>query len=141
MHVMIACFYKNGFGYQENILPEKHKELGFDVNIVTYNKGGDASYKGGTPPITYLNTDGIPVHVLENNLTFLKRVPFVNMFINATLGLYKKLEELQPDIIFVHGICVPDNLEIVRYIENHRNVKLYADNHSDYYNLNGGIEM
>lgn len=134
VHVMIACFYKNGFGYQENILPEKHKELGFDVNIVTYNKGGDASYKGGTPPVTYLNPDGIPVHVLKNNLTFLKRVPFVNMFINATLGLYKKLEELQPDIIFVHGICVPDNLEIVRYIENHRNVKLYADNHSDYYN-------
>ena len=134
VHVMIACFYKNGFGYQENILPEKHKELGFDVNIVTYNKGGDASYKGGTPPITYLNPDGIPVHVLKDNTSVLKRVPFVNMFVNATSGLYKKLEELQPDIIFVHGICTPDNFEIVRYIENHRNVKLYADNHSDYYN-------
>lgn len=73
VHVMIACFYKNGFGYQENILPEKHKELGFDVNIVTYNKGGDASYKGGTPPITYLNPDGIPVHVLKDNTSFFKK--------------------------------------------------------------------
>lgn len=134
VHVMIACFYKNGFGYQENILPEKHKELGFDVNIVTYNKGGDASYKGGTPPITYLNPDGIPVHVLKDNTSFFKKVPLVNMFVNVTSGLYNKIEELQPDIIFVHGICSLDNMEIVRYKKNHPNVKLYADNHSDYYN-------
>ena len=46
VHVMIANFYKNGFGYQENILPAKHKELGYDVEIITYNQGGDASYKG-----------------------------------------------------------------------------------------------
>ena len=134
VHVMIACFYKNGFGYQENILPEKHKELGFDVNIVTYNKGGDASYKGGTPPITYLNPDGIPVHVLKDNTSFFKKVPLVNMFVNVTSGLYNKIEELQPDILFVHGICSSDNMEIVRYKKNHPNVKLYADNHSDYYN-------
>ena len=43
VHVMIACFYKNGFGYQENILPEKHKELGFDVNIDITTK---ESYNG-----------------------------------------------------------------------------------------------
>lgn len=131
---MVACFYKNGFGYQENILPAKHKELGFDVNIITYNKGGDASYQEAPAPVSYLNPDGIPVHVLKDNGSFLRKIPFVNMRVNATRGLYNKLEELSPDIIFMHGINMPDNIDVISYRKQHPKVKLYADNHSDYYN-------
>ena len=135
VHVVIACFYKNGFGYQENILPAKHKELGYDVEIITYNQGGDASYQGGdTSPVTYINPDGISVHVLEKNKSFLRRIPYLNMKINLTKGLYEKLSEIKPDIIFVHGISAYDNLEVVKYKRFHPSVRLYADNHSDYYN-------
>lgn len=131
---MVACFYKNGFGYQENILPAKHKELGYDVSIITYNKGGDASYKEADPPVKYINPDGIPVYVLRDNSSILRNIPLINMSINATSGLYKKLEELSPKIIFMHGINMPDNLEVIKYRKNHENVRLFADNHSDYYN-------
>lgn len=135
VHVMMACFYKNGFGYQENILPAKHKELGYDVEIVTYNQGGDASYNNGMgAPLTYINPDGISVHVLESNHSLLRKIPFLNMKINTTKGLYKKLEEINPDIIFVHGITSNDNLEVVKYKRKNPKVFVYVDNHSDYFN-------
>lgn len=134
VHVMVACFYKNGFGYQENILPAKHKELGYDVSIITYNKGGDASYNEAEAPVKYINPDGIPVYVLKSNNSLLKKVPFVNMFVYSTCGLYKQLEKINPDIIFMHGINMPDNLEVIRYKQHHAEIKLFADNHSDYYN-------
>ena len=131
---MLDCFYKEGFGYQENILPAKHKAMGYDVHIVTYNKGGDASYKGGEPPVTYTNCDGIPVHILANNPSILCRIPGIVGWIDSTLGLETLLEEIHPDIIFIHGICKHDNLHFVRYKDRHMEVSIYADNHSDYYN-------
>ena len=134
VHVMFACFYKNGFGYQENILPAKHKQLGYEVEIITYNKGGDASYEKEPAPCTYLNQDGIKVHVLATNGSILRAIPLVNLFINVTKGTYEKLEQLNPDIVFIHGINCQDNMEVVRYVKKKHNVKLYVDNHSDFYN-------
>lgn len=133
LHTMLDCFYKNGFGYQENILPAKHKQLGFDVHIVTYNQGRDASYKAN-PPITYTNPDGIPVHVLDTNKSPLRHIPVVIGWTNTTIGLYELLEDIRPDIIFIHGLCIYDNLIFIRYKQRHPDVKLFADNHSDYYN-------
>lgn len=134
VHVMLACFYKNGFGYQENILPAKHKELGFDVRICTYNQGGDASYPEGVPPLTYINPDGIPVHVLESVYSLGFRIPMLGGWFRRTKGIYEYLESEQPDYIFIHGVTASDNLDVIRYKRKHPEVKLYADNHSDYYN-------
>lgn len=134
VHIMLDCFYKNGFGYQENILPAKHRQLGHEVHIITYNQGGDASYHKAEPPVTYINPDNIPVHVLAESRSILKKMPVVVGWVDKTVGLYDKLEELQPDIIFIHGICLHDNLNAIRYKENHPDTIIYADSHSDYYN-------
>ncbi len=134
VHAMLDCFYKEGFGYQENILPAKHKAMGYDVHIVTYYKGGDATYKGGEPPVTYTNSDGIPVHILANNPSFLRKIPGIVGWIDSTLGLETQLEKIRPDIIFIHGLCKHDNLHFVRYKNKHPEVRIFADNHSDYYN-------
>lgn len=135
VHVMMACFYKNGFGYQENILPAKHRQLGYTVEIVTYNQGGDASYNNGIgAPLTYINPDSIPVHVLDVNKSLSSKVPILKLFCSKTSGLYEKLESLSPEIIFIHGIYSIDNLDVIKYCKQHRNVQLFADNHSDYYN-------
>ena len=135
VHIMICAWYKEGFSYQENILPLKHQELGLDVHIITYNQGGEASYTAvGNPPITYTNSNGIPVHILlkRSNVFLDKIIP--QLFMLQTCGLYEKLEELQPDIIFVHGIPGLDHLLVTKYVKNHPHVRLYADNHADYYN-------
>lgn len=130
---MLDCFYKEGLGYQENILPAKHKQMGYDVHIITY-KQSDNPYCKENVATTYINNDGVTVHVLTTSKSFLRRIPIVIGWVDATVGLKTLLNTINPDIIFVHGLCIYDNLHFVNYKRKHTEVKLYADNHSDYYN-------
>lgn len=140
VHIMIAADYKEGYGYQENILPCKHKELGYDVQIITYNQGGEASYNNGEgAPLSYINKDGICVNVLKSRSeNLIDRIPKLRAFTNTlcykTKGLYHKLTDIHPDIIFVHGVSVMDHLIVLRYVKKNNNTRLYIDNHNDYYN-------
>lgn len=133
VHAMLDCFYKEGLGYQENILPAKHKQLGYDVHIITFNHEDNDC---GTihVPTTYTNGDGIPVHVLALNKSLSKHIPIVTGWRDTTIGLKDVLETIKPDIIFIHGLCLYDNLHFVEYKHKHPEVKIFADNHSDYYN-------
>lgn len=137
---MVCAVYKDGMGYQENILPMKHKALGYDVDIITFDQGGDASHQSDKePPYTYMSEHSIPVHVLaKRKPMWMDRIPHLRAlpyhYYKATEGLYKTLEQIKPDIIFVHGIDCKDHEEVLKYLENHQQVRFYADNHNDYYN-------
>ena len=136
IHVIIAAAYREGFGYQENLLAQKHKELGYDVGVITwdrYNQYGDilADSMGVK---RYVNNFGVRVVVLPTAIDSLRRIPVFGMCFNRTKYLYETLVEEAPDIIFVHGIQAADNEEVVRYKHKHPNVRVYADNHNDYYN-------
>ena len=126
LHVIIACFYKEGFGYQENILPEKHKELGYDVYVV---------FNGGKEKTThYINDSGIKVCALQSNKNILHHIPYIKSFIPSTIGLYNHICCVNPDIIFIHGSESIDNLEVCKYKKKNPNVKVFSDQHGDYYN-------
>lgn len=139
-HIMVCAVYKDGQGYQENILPMKHKALGYDVDIITFDQGGEASHKSDkTAPYTYTSEHGIPVHVLaKRKPIWLDRIPRLralpSLYLDKTVGLCDKLEEIKPDIVFVHGIQLHDHYEVLKYAKRHPEVRLYADNHADYYN-------
>lgn len=139
-HIMVCAVYKDGQGYQENILPMKHKALGYDVDIITCDQGGEATHQcDQIPPYTYISEHGIPVHVLaKRKPIWLDRIPRLralpSLYLNKTVGLCEKLEEIKPDIVFVHGIKLHDHYEVLKYIDSHPGVRLYADNHADYYN-------
>ena len=34
VHLCLACFYPDGYSYQENMLPQYHKMLGMEVAII-----------------------------------------------------------------------------------------------------------
>lgn len=132
LHIMIACFYVETMEYQENVLPRKHKELGFDVEIITTQFSFDKNGKKYLRDVeTYKNNDGINVHVLSYkkssflfNLLGLKRVE----------KLYDRIELYEPDIIFVHGCQFYDINEIIKYKKKYPITKLYVDNHTDFVN-------
>lgn len=139
VHVMVCAAYRDGWGYQENILPKKHARLGYDVHLITFDQFPEESAKTLTAPRTYTSRDGLPVHVLAKRkkaaIEYLPKVrAFYTPFHNATVGLGRKLEELSPDIIFVHGVSLHDHLEVAGYAARHPEVRLYVDNHADYYN-------
>lgn len=136
VHVILAAPYREGFGYQENLLARKHKELGYDVSIIACDRY--KSYGNLTPDANglkrYTNPYGINVTVLPDNNIRLRRIPWFGMCFYKTKHLYSVMEQENPDVIFVHGIQLADHEDVVKYKKNHPKVKVYIDNHNDYYN-------
>lgn len=130
-NVVISNFYKEGFGYQENILPQKQMQNGHDVCIITcHNNGHNA-------PSEYINERGVRVIVLRKNESIFKGIPVLTAGVDKSIGLYESLIKEAPDVIFVHGIYAHDYKWIIKYKRKNPNVKLFIDNHADYYNNKG----
>lgn len=128
-HIAIANFYREGMGYQENILPIKHKEIGCEAVMISCNQN-----EGKRQVESYTNIEGLKVYLLPKKKNLLMRIPVVNCMVNKISGLQTVLEEVQPTIIFMHGLQAVDNLDVINYIKNHPLVTLYVDQHADFYN-------
>lgn len=135
----MACFYVEGMGYQENILPKKHKELGLDVSIIAspyapFQEGENNIRECGV----YVNRDGVEVTILPFSKCYNSRSPYVkklSAFMKKYSGLIKTLESMAPDIIFIHGLQELDTMDVVKYKKKHPDTKIYVDQHGDYYNM------
>lgn len=130
VHICISERYEEGASYQENLLSKRHKDLGNDVYIIATQNYFDGKTKSTKhrPASNYINNNGIPVFILPNNHSF----RYSSLFFDVTKGLYSKLSEIKPDVIFVHGVTVKDNRHIARYAHTHKGVKVFVDNHNDY---------
>lgn len=130
LHLMLACFYIDNYSYQENLLPKYHKKAGHDVEIVaslfTFDENGNGKWLKKTD--RYLNEHGIPVTRLE-----FKKGKFSSR-LRRYVGLEGELERIKPDLIFIHGVQFCDIDVVVKYLKKHPEVKVYADNHSDFSN-------
>lgn len=130
LHLMLGCFYIDNYSYQENYLPKHHKLQGHDVEIVASLFTFDENGKGKFLPkaCKYENEYGIPVTRLDfkkgNTAKRLRRY----------VGLKEELEKISPDLIFIHGVQFMDIDVVAKYCKVHPEVKVYADNHSDFSN-------
>jgi len=132
VHICLAAFYVEGWGYQENLLPKYHVEMGHTVTIFTsdyvFNNKSEVGVREETE---YVNPHGIKVRIV-------KRCPQKGTLYNVFhdfAGLYEMLEEERPDLIFVHGGQFSSLSKVVQYCKKHRKVKLCIDQHGDYYNM------
>lgn len=130
IHLMLSSFYIDNYSYQENLLPKYHKSQGHDVSIIaslfTFDENGNGAWL--PEPSDYINEYGIPV----TRLNFSKK-PFSKR-LRKYEGLYKKLEEIEPEIIFIHNVQFNDIDVVVKYLKSHVNVRVFVDNHADYSN-------
>ncbi len=130
LHLMLACFYIDNYSYQENYLPKHHKLQGHNVEIVASLFTFDENGKGKWLPRAdkYINEYGIPV----------TRLAFKSRWFSAKLRYYEGLERelirIAPDVIFIHGVQFMDISVVAEYCRKHSNVKVFADNHSDFSN-------
>lgn len=128
-HIVIFENYQEGYSYQENLLSQKHKELGYDVSIIASQSYRDNNYNYHLRPLgDYVNEYGINVYVLKNT----KHNPHLSQFYDKCIGLYEKLFEIKPDIIFLHNFSGKDVSYIALYMQQFPRTKLYVDCHSDY---------
>jgi len=140
VHIMISCFYIEGAGYQENLLPRAQIREGHNVTIISSQYCFNSKYEPMSRPAgEYLNSDGIKVIILKDN----KKLPSIlGTYQRKCQGLYEALDKETPDIIFMHGLSEKDGIDAAKYVAKHQAAKLYCDHHSDYYNsanLNKGI--
>lgn len=131
VHLCLACFFPDGYAYQENMLPKFHKAMGCDVEVIasrlTFDAHGkDALYDG---PRHYRNEYDIPVTRLDY------RTPaMIYRRLRRYVGTLRALEAAAPDILFIHGCQFMDIDQVAHYLRRHPGTRVYVDNHADFSN-------
>ena len=132
VHICLVEGYTEGLNYQENMIIKYQAKEGHNVSLLTT----DHCFHEGVWGLCRTESDYInPQGVRIIRLPFLLPVPYA---VNRKIGLFKNtmkyLEELKPDVIFVHNLQFQDIRSIVRYKKKNPQTIIYADNHSDFSN-------
>ena len=127
---MFTSQFHDNTGYQENLLMKQQVELGNSVAMLSFDNS--ISHK-----VVYYNLDGVKVISLPSDFVNYPRkfkiLTYLNLYKSHIKGTTDCLATLKPDVIFIHGLQSFDNIEVVKYAKNNH-VRLYADNHNDFYN-------
>lgn len=131
LHLCLSAFFIDNYSYQENILPKYHAKQGHEVTVIaslfTFNEEGKGTYLSS--PSKYRDKNGFDVIRLQY------RKPYKwNRLFRHYVGLKKEINNIQPDIIFMHNACFGDTPIIKHYLKNHPKVMLFVDNHADWIN-------
>lgn len=132
VHLCLSNFYIDNYSYQENLLPKYHVLQGHIVTVIASLVSIDEK---GKPCLlsaesTRITREGYKVIRIDYNKYFYK----LNKYIRRYNGIYSLLEEEKPDLIFLHDFSFMDIGKIIKYVKLNRNVKLFADCHTDYIN-------
>jgi len=133
VHVCICSHvFCETYAYQDNLLPKYHKKLGHDVTIIAPLYSGFDKDTGriiSSCPGTTVMSNGIKLVRLKALLPCK-----INQHVHQFCGLYRTIENENPDLIFVHSIASLNYRSIARYKRNHPSVKICVDNHADHVN-------
>jgi len=129
--VHIMNWYIPKTGYQENYLPLEQKKLGHDVEIVTSDRL--PAFSGFERHIGKIHTNRIIGSGIfdDQGVTIYRLPPFIEIKNGGQillLGLKKKLKELKPDIIHLHGAFTFLTLQII-YFNRNSNFNIVVDDH------------
>jgi len=132
LHVCLAAFYIDDFGYQENILPKIHKLQGHKVEIVASTETYlDNKRLGYVKAKAYKTADDIQI----TRIPYVKWLPhFIAKKVRLYIGLNDILNKFKPDIIFLHNFQFVSVLDIIKYAKTNTKTVIYADSHTDFIN-------
>lgn len=122
VHVSTNSSYTEGWSYHENLLPKYHGKLGNKVSLIVVNKSRPNQALVTVPESDFDSVDGFHVYYRKIKRGFL-----------SVMEIYPLLCELNPDVIFFHGMNSASILQAVKYKKNADHpVTIYQDNHLDY---------
>lgn len=130
MHIVhVMNWYIPGMGYQENYLPAEQKRLGHDVEIVTSNRL--PPYQGFERNVgRFFPSRSLPVGKLHDKGVPIYRLPCIEIGRLLLLrGLKKKIVELDPDVIQLHGSHEIPTLQTLLSCRRLR-ASIFIDDHS-----------
>ena len=120
--------YNENWGYQENLLPKYQKLLGNDVVLITSCRKHQDGVIVETDEEDKVMEDG--VRLIRKKQSFV-----INKTISNYLGyirIYELLENIQPDLVFFHGLISWSINDVIKYKEKHKSCVVVQDNHMDY---------
>ena len=131
VHVCLSAPYVDGWGYQENLLPEYLNKLGTENHVITSNDNHPE----------YLSSE-IKNEIISKGekykigKTTIHKIRCKKMTSSVFIpyGLKKKMLEINPDVIFHHNVSITTLLIVSKYAKEH-NCKLFVDNHADEINM------
>lgn len=131
VHVCLSAPYVDGWGYQENLLPEYLQKNGVENHVIASNDN---------LPV-YLNKEMKEEIVKKGNSYSIGEIKIhkirgkkITTSLLLPYGLKDKLEEIAPDVIFHHNISVTTLPIVSKYAKKHK-CKLFVDNHADEINM------
>lgn len=130
LHLCLAGIVTDGWNYQDNLITKYQVKEGHDVTIITSkwirNTEGGIEYFDHE---RYLNTDGVKMIRLDikNNMSVYSKF-------KRFCGLKDVLENNKMDVLFIHNATFVDVSVVVRFLKQHRDVKVFVDCHTDFSN-------
>lgn len=137
VHLCLACFYFDDWGYQENFLPKQNVNDGHETVIITSRFDKDIKTKKNifTNSGTY-EKNGMKIIRLDYKWP-------LGHYLNNKIRIYKDLDkhlnDENPDLLFIHGLQFLDLKRISSFAEKHPSCVIFADNHAEY--DNSGINV
>lgn len=135
VHLVLGDRFNDGWLYQHNLLALQNRLDGHEVSIITgcNSYSTNAGKEGECPAGRYVDSNGITVIRMARP----KLVPpFLHYYkIRYYSVLPNILEGENPDIVFLHGIQTFSLIPLSKYAKKHPNVRFYADNHADDFNV------
>lgn len=123
VHICLTGPYIKGMGYHENIVPYYHRKMGFEVFIFSVDSLLDKRIDDE------VDENGIHLVRLERGKRYWKISQFGDF-----PELYYRLELVKPDYIYIHNVNFISMFDVIKYKKSNPEVKIFADNHNDYYN-------
>ena len=128
VHIAPNSTYNDYWGYQENLLPKYQKKLGHDVILITSVKRHENGLVVEGDTGDYILSDGVRVVRRRYNRIFTK------LLTNVIASIHVKdiLDEINPDLVFFHGLISCTIFEVIKYKKEHPHCLIVQDNHMDY---------
>ncbi len=128
VHIHLLGPYTDGWGYQENVLPEIQVRQGHEVAVIT-------GCETHCPDNSIIKVD--PCEYFINGVKII-RINYKQVFRNEKINriwfyypVKEYLEQINPDIILLHGLGEGrTNIEIKKHVRAHPECLLFGDVHT-----------
>ena len=112
VHITPNAVFNDGWGFQDNLLPKYHQQLGHNTTIITTTAefGNDNLTNRGKAE-DFLSIENFRVIRLP-----FKRSSFDSLTRRfAKFEVYDLLKDLKPDYVFFHGLVSTTIFDVIKY--------------------------
>lgn len=132
VHIAPNSTFDDGWGFQDNLLPKYHAKLGNEVILLVNTLIHNGIEKIETEQCIFNSVDGFIVERFKYKKFFTKKL---TLFF-CKMDVYNRLVEIQPDLIFYHGLVSTTIFDVIKYKKQRRkrgkDCVIIQDNHLDY---------